>query len=355
MSSVPLKHDEHEYHDNAKWNAEIMSGQAHLCWYAVGSNSNSRIKNDDVFLVCPDLEDNGKSWLFGVFDGHGPNAARLAVTCAQNIGPLIRCQPGFQNGRQIKQAIIDAFHVLDKSLRDVPEAFDSGCCGTIVLMKNNRLYVANIGHCKAVLNCRGRGHLMCTEHIAEDPEERKRIECAGASVATVGSKTKLYFSHIKRNPSFSRSFGDMEFKMQEGLEDGERSQPIVATPHVEMIKMSIDNNYVVVATQPFWSYWNKENLMQTISRRFKEGYDCSTIVKSCLFECCRRYQFPEYKELSPVIGVSEEVTMMIIRFDAEKQKEIQFNWVGKKEFNPDAAELAIKTATAQKTGNCVVM
>eukprot|EP01025_Chloroclados_australasicus_P041418 TRINITY_DN4386_c0_g2_i1.p1 TRINITY_DN4386_c0_g2~~TRINITY_DN4386_c0_g2_i1.p1 ORF type:complete len:380 (+),score=42.96 TRINITY_DN4386_c0_g2_i1:79-1140(+) len=353
MAAIPPKLDENAYTESAKWKAEVLSGYANLCWYAVGSNSNSKIKNEDAFLVAPDLEDDGKSWLFGVFNGHGAHADRLAITCAQNIGPLIKCQPGFQNGRQIKQAIVDAFHILDKSLRNSGEAMSSGCCATIVLMKNNRLYVANAGHGKAVVIQRGRGHVICTEHFAGDPEERKRIECAGVEVAQQGKNTKIYLKNINRYPSFSRAFGDFEFKQQE--QQVEHMQPIIATPQVEMIKMSIDNNYLVVGTQPFWSYWDKETLIQTISKRFKDGYDCKAIVKSCLLECCRRFEYPQYKDLSPVIGICEEVTMLLIRFDAEKQKEIQYNWVGKKEFNPDAAEMALRSVTAQKVNNCIIM
>eukprot|EP01026_Neomeris_dumetosa_P074700 TRINITY_DN7795_c0_g1_i4.p2 TRINITY_DN7795_c0_g1~~TRINITY_DN7795_c0_g1_i4.p2 ORF type:complete len:172 (+),score=13.60 TRINITY_DN7795_c0_g1_i4:132-647(+) len=169
-----------------------------------------------------------------------------------------------------------------------------------------------------------------------------------------GKAIKLYSTTITRQPSFSRSFGDFEFKTQEGNEEL-YNQPMIPIPQIEMVKMSIDNNYIVLATQPFWEYWDEDTLTQSISKRFKDGYDCSTIVKSCIFECCRRFKYPEYRDLSPVIGVCDDVTMMLIQFDSEKQKEIQYNWVGKKEFNPEVAEMILQSSENKKAGNCTIM
>ena len=63
---------------------------------------------------------------------------------------------------------------------------DSGCTAVVVLMREDKLFVANAGDSRCVLCRDGVAVELSFDHKPEDDSERTRIEAAGGKVTNDG-------------------------------------------------------------------------------------------------------------------------------------------------------------------------
>ena len=73
------------------------------------------------------------------------------------------------------------------------------------------MYIGHCGDSRAILNRDGKARRLTRDHCPSDPEERKRIEGAGATVLISDSIGR---SVVNSRLSMSRSIGDLELKEQ---------------------------------------------------------------------------------------------------------------------------------------------
>lgn len=64
--------------------------------------------------------------------------------------------------------------------------FDSGCTACLALIKDNELYVANVGDSRCVVSRDGKAIEMSLDHKPEDDPEAARIIRAGGRVTADG-------------------------------------------------------------------------------------------------------------------------------------------------------------------------
>jgi len=69
-------------------------------------------------------------------------------------------------------------------------AITSGCTAVVALLKNNFLYVANLGDPRSVLSRNNKAFPLSSDHKPEDQTEKQRIERAGGEVVS-GSIIKV--------------------------------------------------------------------------------------------------------------------------------------------------------------------
>ena len=80
---------------------------------------------------------------------------------------------------------------------------EEGCTATVVLIAKGRMYCANAGDSRTVLNRAGKAIPLSTDHKPDLPDEKFRIRTANGVVM---------HGRLDLNLSLSRAFGDHQFK-----------------------------------------------------------------------------------------------------------------------------------------------
>jgi serine/threonine protein phosphatase PrpC len=155
--------------------------------------------------------------------------------------------------------------------------------------------VANVGDSRAILGRRSR--LVCDgievvamsrDHKPSLPEERARIEAAGATVVPVGEGLgyEVGVAGTELRLRMSRSFGDFYLKQTEGLAPYE--QPICAVPELELLPRSPEDAFVVIACDGVWDVMTNQEVADSVASSLRAGGSrspaeaCDNLLRACL-------------------------------------------------------------------------
>ncbi|TNJ27700.1 putative Ser/Thr phosphatase 2C [Giardia muris] len=166
--------------------------------------------------------------LLGVFDGHG--GAGCSAFLGRSFAAIARAEPrlfegegGGGGGERICAGLCDAFLEADRrfyeSLGAGQRETSSGSTGCVVLLRGERVFVANAGDSRAVLGrCDGRAVPLSVDHKPSRASEKARIQAAGGSVHAshvASSRCLISLGPPRVWPgglSVSRGFGDFALK-----------------------------------------------------------------------------------------------------------------------------------------------
>ena len=150
--------------------------------YYEDKNLKYRQSMEDIGIIIPDLTTDYKVSLFGIFDGHGGSDVvkfvkdRLPQLIKNYLIDLCPVETAFKN----------AFEKVDQELR----FFDSeyiGTTATIVLIKDNKIYCANVGDSKAYIIYDNSYTQISSDHKCTIEDEKIRVESMGGEI-----KKKLF-------------------------------------------------------------------------------------------------------------------------------------------------------------------
>ncbi len=191
----------------------------------------------------------------------------MAIFARNHLPGILRSSSAFK-AKNYRQALADAFVEVDKMLQseagktDLEKIFAedtnkvtplleppsvrelancTGCTACVALVTPAEIYVANAGDSRSVLAKTGVAINMSTDHKPDLPEERKRIEHAGGYVED---------NRVNGVINLSRSFGDLDYKMNKKLPANE--QMIIPCPDVHVEKMSADCDFLIIACDGVW-------------------------------------------------------------------------------------------------------
>lgn len=120
---------------------------------------------------------------------------------------------------------------------------ESGCTANVALIRDDTLYVANIGDSRCVLSRLGQAIELSVDHKPEDDEEKLRIEKAGGKVSVDG--------RVNNGLNLSRAFGDHAYKVNKELSDKE--QMITAWPDVKVHQLDrSQDEFMILACDGIW-------------------------------------------------------------------------------------------------------
>jgi protein phosphatase 1G len=216
-------------------------GKSAKLWFGVSSVQGWRSTQEDAHLALPEFEANAS--LFGVFDGH--NGAEVAEFVAKKLPPIILNDNNYREGK-IKLGLQESFMTLNESLltresvkellrlrqqyskepitrRNAP-AIASGCTAVVALIKDNFLYVANLGDSRCILSRNNKMFPLSSDHKPDNQSEKERIERAGGQVVC----GRVIKDNKKIN--ISRAFGDHLYKSNSSLP--QKEQMVIAWPDV---------------------------------------------------------------------------------------------------------------------------
>ncbi|GJM94210.1 hypothetical protein PR202_ga10836 [Eleusine coracana subsp. coracana] len=221
---------------------------------------------EDTHFMLPHMSEEKDVYAFGIFDGHrGSAAAEFSV----------RAVPGFlkQLGQDTSptDALAEAFVRTDiafreelivhqKSKRITKKDWHPGCTAVIALIVRNKLFVANAGDCRAILNRAGKPLPMTRDHVASCPKERERVIKAGTDVKWQTDTWRVGAAALQ----VTRSIGDDDLK-----------PAVTAQPEIIETALSAEDEFLVIASDGLWDVVSNEDVLSIVKDTVKEPGMCS--------------------------------------------------------------------------------
>jgi adenylate cyclase len=181
-----------------------------------------------------------------------------------------------------------------RSIPSVPDLMEwdmaSGCVATVLFIKENELYVSNVGDATALLVDSDGGHKVITrKHDPTEPQERQRIKEAGGYVSR----------HGKLNDSLevSRAFGYIK-----------ESPSVIAAPHTTQVSISENHELILIASRELWQYMSRDF---AVDMARSERGDVSRAAQ-------------KLRDLAIAFGASSKIMVMVIGInDLQKRQRLQ--------------------------------
>ena len=223
--------------------------------YHEDKNLKYRQSMEDIGVTLPNLTNDYKTSLFGIFDGHGGNDVvkyikdRVPEIIKKNLIDLC----------PIEKCFINAFNKIDEELKFYDSEY-TGSTATLVLIQDNKIYCANVGDSRAYIIYDNNIKQITVDHKCSVPEEAERIIKAGG---------KITKNRVQGQLVLSRSLGDLYVK----------KYGVTNLPDISMNKIDYNIKYVVIASDGVWDVVD-ENTVLNMSKMKKKAEDfCKELVK----------------------------------------------------------------------------
>lgn len=164
-----------------------------------------RINMEDSHSHILSLPDDPGTAFFAVYDGHG--GAKIAEYAGKHLHKYITKQSLYKEGNVVeglKQAFLE---IDDAMLNDESLKYEqAGSTAVTVVIKDNKLFCANVGDSRAVASVKGIAEPLSCDHKPTNEIEYNRITAAGGWVDC---------NRVNGNLALSRALGDFIFKRNE--------------------------------------------------------------------------------------------------------------------------------------------
>ncbi|CAZ83205.1 unnamed protein product [Tuber melanosporum] len=219
-----------------------------------------------IDMVIPMFRGNRNECVIGLFDGQAlsTGGSKVSKYLHEQLDTFLKdelekLQPDEEPGRALHRAFLNmnkematvAMQTIDeKNLTGVgshrgstvtgaflgPDDLVSGGSATVVYMKGNNLYVANVGDATAMLvQSSGEHDILTKKHMPGDPQELERIRDAGGYVSKSGKLNDVL--------DVSRAFGYYHL------------MPCVnAAPHIHETEITDQQELLIIASKELWEY-----------------------------------------------------------------------------------------------------
>uniref|UniRef100_A0A3Q2W8C2 Protein phosphatase 1L n=4 Tax=Haplochromini TaxID=319058 RepID=A0A3Q2W8C2_HAPBU len=257
---------------------------------AVYSIQGRRDHMEDRFEVLTDIVNKSHPSIFGVFDGHGGEAA--AEFAKTHLPEALRQQLlTYEREKEISLSYPSILEqqilTLDREILEKLSAAynEAGTTCLVALLSDKELTVANVGDSRGVL-CDKDGNAipLSHDHKPYQLKERKRIKKAGGFISFNGSW------RVQGILAMSRSLGDYPLK---------NLNVVIPDPDV----MSFDLNklqpeFMILASDGLWDTFSNEEAVRFIRERLDEPhFGAKSIVLQSFYRGC-----------------PDNITVMVVKF-----------------------------------------
>ena len=223
--------------------------------YQEDKNLKYRQSMEDIGVTIPNLTNDYKTSLFGIFDGHGGNDVvkyikdRIPEIIKKNLNDLY----------PIEQCFINSFNKIDEELKFYDSEY-TGSTATIVLIQDNKIYCANVGDSRAYIIYDNYIKKITVDHKCSVPEEAERIIKAGG---------KITKNRVQGQLVLSRSLGDLYVK----------KYGVINLPDISTNTIDYNIKYVIIASDGIWDVVDEKTVLN-MSKMKKNADDfCKDLVK----------------------------------------------------------------------------
>ncbi|KNA10479.1 hypothetical protein SOVF_144130 [Spinacia oleracea] len=287
-------------------------GENHRVRYGLSSMQGWRTSMEDAHAALPDLDSSTS--FFAVYDGHGGKA--VAKFCAKFLHKELLTDEAYMAG-DFAKALRRAFLRMDEVMRtnkkwreliwgDIEktdgvddelflmsgknedetytvsnedpdsdsEEPTSGCTACAVLVRDDKLLIANAGDSRCVMSKGGQAYDLSKDHKPEIEAEKERILKAGGFI---------HGGRINGSLNLTRAIGDMEFKRNNILPAEE--QIVTANPDVNTVDLSEDTDFIVLACDGIWDCMSSQELVDFVHEQLKLQTKLSIICERVLDNC----------------------------------------------------------------------
>ena len=237
-------------------------------------NWGSREYQEDYFKYS-ELPDGSK--LFGVFDGHGGAAAAEFVT--KNIETTLSKHPDFSDNTP--QALKDSFVALhQRFLADTSDA--SGTTALVALIRKSKIYLANLGDCRALIVDKiGKILVETKDHTPES--ERNAITARGGLI---------WYGRVGGILLLGRAIGDTDV-----------AHHLSQEPDIYEHEISDDTHFIILASDGIWNKISSEECAKKTSANVLSAEVSLDTINQQLLD-----ELPDSQR-------GDNKTLMIIKFD----------------------------------------
>lgn len=150
------------------------------------------------------------------------------------------------------------------------EEYYAGCTANVCVLRNDDLYVANLGDTRCVLAHKGFAIQLSEDHKPSNKDERMRIEKNGGIVS---------FGRVNGALAVSRAFGDFEFKKK-------GSNLVSVVPDVSHFTLTKDSDFIIIACDGLWDVMSSSEAVKNVYNYLQQFKDprkaCEKLVEKAL-------------------------------------------------------------------------
>lgn len=215
---------------------------------------------DDLSISLGDTIISHPRAFYGVFDGHGGDAAAKYVS-GQLLGHVLR-DVSFPS--RVDSALRNAFLRTDQELEAAHSSsiqpMEAGTTALAVMLLGKSLFVANAGDCRAVLCRAGKVVELTRDHRPSCLLERKRVEQAGGFVVD---------DYLNDQLAVTRALGDWHLQglKARGADGDVISGPLIADPEIRESVITEEDEFIVLACDGLWDAFPHSNEVISFARR----------------------------------------------------------------------------------------
>uniref|UniRef100_A0A665U9W6 Protein phosphatase 1L n=1 Tax=Echeneis naucrates TaxID=173247 RepID=A0A665U9W6_ECHNA len=264
---------------------------------AVYSIQGRRDHMEDRFQVLTDMVNKSHPSIFGIFDGHGGEAAadfakaHLPEALRQQLLTYEREREG---GLSYPSILEQQILMLDREMLDKLSATynEAGTTCLVALLSDKELTVANVGDSRGVL-CDKDGNAipLSRDHKPYQLKERKRIKKAGGFISFNGSW------RVQGILAMSRSLGDYPLK---------NLNVVIPDPDIMSFDLNkLDPEFMILASDGLWDTFSNEEAVRFIRERLDEPhFGAKSIVLQSFYRGC-----------------PDNITVMVVKFKGKPSKQ----------------------------------
>lgn len=246
-----------------------------------------------------------------VYDGHGGEHAAqwLSKQLHHTVHSSITDGGNGNSTSSMSDRMVSSFLSADRELLAHLEQIGgettagSGSTATVVVVKGDRLVVANVGDSEAVLSRKGEAVQLATQH---------RVYGSGPGVQAEINRIKAVGGWVDDGRvcsvlAVSRAFGDWEFKgagltrlLQSGIEKGFwdssfaeqqafTADPVVVTPDVSETVLTPDDEFLIIASDGLWDVLPPREAVSWARREFKARKSAEQVAQTLTSIALKRY------------------------------------------------------------------
>ena len=256
--------------------------------YAYNTNEgNIRDYNEDTItatkIILDPKDKTNYFYYFAVYDGHGGNGCSIYLknNLYKNIKePSVK---GIKNAiSETENNFLEKVAVVNGTLVDM-----SGSCGIMVIIKNRKCIIANIGDSRCVLFKNKRVCFSTRDHKPNSAFEKRRIELAGGTVYQTesiiplfqnGKQIEIPWRVMPGGLSVSRTFGDIESKE---AKFGGKKDVVAALPDVVEFELNDDYNFMVIGCDGIFDVLSNNEMLECIKIVLKINKNKKKINELC--------------------------------------------------------------------------
>lgn len=222
-----------------------------------GARDHDEDRNDVFYNIYENIN------YFAIFDGHGGDA--VSTFLKVYFKDIIKKELLQNNGQNIEQCLMNSFTKMNEIIpRNI--GITTGSTALVILKNKDKLYIANIGDCRAITNFKNKALPITIDHKPNLKREYERITNLGGVVLFDPYGTP----RVSGNLAVSRSFGDYYLA------------PFVTwTPDIFTVELNNNNNFLIAASDGLWDVLSNQEVIDIVFKNNKNhNSTCIELLKT---------------------------------------------------------------------------